>query len=102
MRGFARHSASAVGNAWVDLRRVTLYLLLLALIYAVFLVSQGTIQNFAADQTVTTLDAGAASVALHTQTLPMGPVAYKDAVRHPRRGTVTRWFASIGCRHEFC
>ena len=47
IRGFARHSAKTVGNAWVDLTRVTLYILLpISIVYAVFLVSQGAIQNF--------------------------------------------------------
>ena len=47
VRGIARNSAKTVGNFLVDLVRVTLYLLLpLCLIYAVFLVSQGMIQNF--------------------------------------------------------
>jgi potassium-transporting ATPase potassium-binding subunit len=47
VRGLARHSASTVGNFWVDLVRVNLYLLLpLCVVYALFLVSQGMIQNF--------------------------------------------------------
>ena len=36
-----------LGNFWVDLVRVTYYLLLpICLVFAVFLVSQGIIQNF--------------------------------------------------------
>ena len=47
VRGIARHSAKTLGNFWVDLVRVTYYLLLpICLIFAVFLVSQGMIQNF--------------------------------------------------------
>jgi K+-transporting ATPase ATPase A chain len=47
VRGIARHSAKTIGNFWVDLVRVNLYLLLpICLVLAVFLVSQGTIQNF--------------------------------------------------------
>ncbi len=47
VRGIARHTAKTVGNFLVDLVRMTLYLLLpLCLLYAVFLVSQGMIQNF--------------------------------------------------------
>jgi potassium-transporting ATPase potassium-binding subunit len=47
VRGIARHSAKTIGNFWVDLLRVTLYLLLpVCLIYAMFLVTQGVIQNF--------------------------------------------------------
>ncbi len=47
IRGIARHSTRTIGNFWVDLVRVNLYLLLPAcIVYACFLVSQGTIQNF--------------------------------------------------------
>ena len=47
VRGIARHSAQTLGNFWVDLVRTTYYLLLpICLILAVFLVSQGMIQNF--------------------------------------------------------
>ncbi len=47
VRGIARHSAKTLGNFWVDLVRVTYYLLLpICLVFAVFLVSQGMIQNF--------------------------------------------------------
>jgi len=47
VRGIARHTARTVGNFLVDLVRATLYLLLpLCLLYAIFLVSQGMIQNF--------------------------------------------------------
>ena len=46
-QGIARHSANTIGNFWVDLVRVTYYLLLpICLVFAVFLVSQGMIQNF--------------------------------------------------------
>jgi K+-transporting ATPase ATPase A chain len=47
VRGIARHSTRTLGNFWVDLVRVTYYLLLpICLLFAVFLVSQGMIQNF--------------------------------------------------------
>src|SRR5258707_11545675 len=47
VRGIARHSAKTIGNFWVDLVRTTYYLLLpICLVFAVFLVSQGMIQNF--------------------------------------------------------
>jgi hypothetical protein len=56
IRGFARHSAAGIGNAWADLFRVTTWILLpLSLVFALFLASQGVIQNFAAYQDVTTL-----------------------------------------------
>jgi potassium-transporting ATPase potassium-binding subunit len=47
VRGIARHSAKTIGNFWVDLVRITYYLLLpICLVFAVSLVSQGMIQNF--------------------------------------------------------
>ncbi|MFA6562436.1 MAG: potassium-transporting ATPase subunit KdpA [Verrucomicrobiia bacterium] len=47
VRGIARHSTKLLGNFWVDLVRVTYYLLLpICLVFAVVLVSQGMIQNF--------------------------------------------------------
>jgi K+-transporting ATPase ATPase A chain len=47
VRGLARHSTRLLGNFWVDLVRVTYYLLLpICLIFAVVLVSQGMVQNF--------------------------------------------------------
>ena len=104
IRGFARHTAQDIGNAWVDLTRVTLYVLLpLALAFAVFLIGQGAIQNFAAHQEVATLDVttyeqpklDAAGqplkdqqghpvmepVTTQTQTLAMGPVASQEAIK---------------------
>jgi K+-transporting ATPase ATPase A chain len=47
VRGIARQSAAAIGNFWVDLVRVNLYLLLpLCTLFALFLVSQGVVDNF--------------------------------------------------------
>src|SRR5258708_5625895 len=47
VRGIARHSTETLGNFWVDLVRTTYYLLLpIRVVFAVFLVSQGMIQNF--------------------------------------------------------
>ncbi len=47
VRSIARERAKTIGNFWVDLVRINLYLLLpLSLIFAIFLVSQGMIQNF--------------------------------------------------------
>src|SRR5271157_1075322 len=47
VRGIARHSTQTLGNFWVDLVRTTYYLLVpICVVFAVFLVSQGMIQNF--------------------------------------------------------
>ncbi len=93
MRGFARHTAQNIGNAWVDLTRITLYVLLpLALVFAVVLISQGVIQNFAAYQNVTTLENA-------TQTLAMGPVASQEAIK--MIGTNGGGFFNANSAHPF-
>ncbi len=93
IRGFARHTAQSIGNAWVDLTRITLYLLLpLSLLFAVFLVSQGVIQNFAAYQNVTTLENA-------PQTLAMGPVASQEAIK--MLGTNGGGFFNTNSAHPF-
>ena len=75
IRGFARHSADSIGNAWVDLTRVTLWVLLpVSLVFALFLVSQGSIQNLDPYKEVTTLEGP-------KQTLAMGPVASQEAIK---------------------
>jgi K+-transporting ATPase ATPase A chain len=71
IRGITRRSATGLGNAWVDLVRSTLYILLpLSFVFAIFLVSQGVIQNF--------------SAYVHTaggQVLAMGPAASQIAIK---------------------
>ena len=57
VRGIARQSAKTIGNFWADLVRLNLYLLLpICTVYAVFLVSQGMIQNFKPYETARILD----------------------------------------------
>jgi K+-transporting ATPase ATPase A chain len=52
VRGIARHSVKTLGNFWVDLVRLNYYLLLpICLVFALFLVSQGMIQSFKANDT---------------------------------------------------
>ncbi len=47
VRALARHSTKLLGNFWVDLVRVSYYLLLpICLVFAIVLVSQGMIHNF--------------------------------------------------------
>jgi K+-transporting ATPase ATPase A chain len=47
IRGIARREKETIGNFWVDLTRSTLWVLLPAcIVYALFLVSQGVVQNF--------------------------------------------------------
>jgi len=57
VRGFARHSATAIGNVWVDLTRATLWILLpLSFVFALVLAGQGVVQNLAPYAKVTTLE----------------------------------------------
>ncbi len=78
VRGIARQTAKTIGNFWVDLVRIHLYVLLpLCLLYAVFLVSQGVIQNFHPYVTARPVEAGAAQ----TQTVVQGPMASQVAIK---------------------
>lgn len=114
IRALARHSARTIGNFWVDLTRVTLYVLLpLAFVLAMALVSQGVIQNFSAYKRVTLLqpltyqqpraDAAATprmrTVTTRTQTLPMGPVASQEAIKE--LGTNGGGFFNANSAHPF-
>jgi potassium-transporting ATPase potassium-binding subunit len=93
IRGLARHSASTVGNFWVDMVRSVLYILLpLSLIVAVFLISQGVIQNFHSYHDVTTLEGV-------KQTLGMGPAASQIAIK--QLGTNGGGFFNVNSAHPF-
>ncbi len=104
IRGFAARSTAVIGNFWVDMTRITAWLLLpLSLVFAVFLIGQGVIQNFDGYKEVKTLevtqfqtakvDAAGAPVMdekgapvmedarTDVQTLPMGPVASQEAIK---------------------
>ena len=75
VRGFARREACTLGNFWVDLTRATLYVLLpLSLAGALFLGSQGVIQNFRAYRTVKTVEG-------RQQIIPGGPVASQESIK---------------------
>jgi len=64
VRGISRHSVSTLGNFWVDAIRVIYYLLVPAsLVFAVFLVSQGMIQNFKPYDKATLVEAQIVEVA---------------------------------------
>ena len=56
-RGFTGKSTQSIGNFWVDITRITAWILLpLSIVFAVFLNSQGVIQNFDAYKQVKTLE----------------------------------------------
>ena len=57
VRGLARQTAQTIGNFWADLVRTTYYLLVpLCLVFALFLVSQGMVQNFKPYDSAKTLE----------------------------------------------
>jgi len=122
IRGFARHSAAGIGNAWADIFRATIWILLpLSLLFALFLSSQGVIQNFATYQEVRTLDVTTyqtpkldadgqvlkdeqgnpvtEAASTTTQTLAMGPVASQEAIK--MLGTNGGGFFNANSAHPF-
>ena len=97
IRGFAARSSGVIGNVWADLTRITLYVLLpLSLVFAVFLVGQGVIQNFDAYREVTTLEVNAGHA---TQQIAMGPVASQEAIK--MIGTNGGGFFNANSAHPF-
>src|SRR5262249_18041796 len=75
IRGFARRSAQAVGNFWVDLtRRVLSILLPISIVVALFFVWQGMPQNLNAYTEATTLEGA-------KQVIAQGPVASQEAIK---------------------
>jgi len=93
IRGFANRSSASLGNAWRDLTRITLYVLLpISLLMALFFVSQGSIQNFAPYHSLSTLEGV-------QQTLSMGPVASQEAIK--MLGTNGGGFFNANSSHPF-
>ncbi|WP_367848039.1 potassium-transporting ATPase subunit KdpA [Rhodoferax sp. WC2427] len=122
MRGFAARSTAVIGNFWVDVVRVTAWVLVpLSLVLSLVLVGQGVVQNFDGYKDVTTLevtafqqpkvDAAGAPVLdaqghpmledakTATQTLPMGPVASQEAIK--MLGTNGGGFFNANSAHPF-
>jgi K+-transporting ATPase ATPase A chain len=101
VRGIARDKSPTIGNFWADLVRLHLYLLLpICIVYAMFLVSQGMVQNFNHYVTVTALDqSGAAANAPVQQMLPQGPVASQIAIK--MLGTNGGGFFNANAAHPY-
>lgn len=104
IRGFASRSSKTIGNFWVDITRSTLYVLLpLSILFAIFLMGQGVIQNFSGYKDVQLLDpitytqpkngpdgqplkdakgvVVTETLTAKTQKLAMGPVASQEAIK---------------------
>ena len=121
-RGFVARSSGVLGNFWVDITRITVWLLLpLSFVLAIALAGQGVIQNFSAYKEVTTLEvttysqpkkdtAGDAikntqgepvteDVRADKQTIAMGPVASQEAIK--MLGTNGGGFFNANSAHPF-
>jgi K+-transporting ATPase ATPase A chain len=122
VRGIARNTAKTIGNFWVDLVRVNLYLLLpICIIYALFLVSQGMIQNFKPYETARLVEPSTLQVPkkdaagqeikddrgnpvmedqkVETQTIPQGPAASQVAIK--MLGTNGGGFFNANASHPY-
>jgi K+-transporting ATPase ATPase A chain len=93
VRAFARSSATTVGNFWVDVTRVSLYILLpLSIIIALVYVALGVPQTLAGSVDVTTLEGA-------KQTISMGPMASQEAIK--QLGTNGGGFFNTNSAHPF-
>ncbi|HEX7439319.1 MAG TPA: potassium-transporting ATPase subunit KdpA [Caldimonas sp.] len=115
IRGLARHSARTLGNFWVDVTRVTLYVLLpISFVFALVMASQGVVQNFKPYVDVTLTEPVAYTEAgpngadgkptqvaktATTQTLPMGPIASQEAIK--MLGTNGGGFLNANSAHPY-
>jgi K+-transporting ATPase ATPase A chain len=122
VRGIARHTVSTIGNFWVDVVRVTYFLLVpICLVFAVFLVSQGMIQNFKPYTVAKTLEPYTTSVqktddsgkpvvtpdgkpvmvnqTVDTQTIVQGPMASQIAIK--MLGTNGGGYTNANAAHPF-
>jgi len=122
IRGFAARSASGLGNFWVDITRITIYLLVpLSVIFSIVLMGQGVIQNFDRYVDISLIEplryeqakgeeggkvlqdiSGATvmqSLESTTQTIAMGPVASQEAIK--MLGTNGGGFFNANSAHPF-
>jgi K+-transporting ATPase ATPase A chain len=96
-RGFTRRGGGpggkTIGNFWVDLTRATVYVLLpICVVYALFLVTQGVLQNLAPYRELVTLEGG-------KQLIAMGPAASQEAIK--MLGTNGGGFFNANSAHPF-
>jgi K+-transporting ATPase ATPase A chain len=93
VRGFARHEMRTLGNFWVDLTRATVYVLLpISFLGALFLCSQGVIQNLKPFTNVTTVEGA-------KQMIAQGPVASQEVIKE--LGTNGGGFFNANSAHPF-
>ncbi len=93
VRGFARSSATTVGNFWVDMTRVTLYILLpISFVGAFVFVALGMPQTLAGAVDATTLEGA-------KQVISIGPVASQEIIKE--FGTNGGGFFNANASHPF-
>ena len=93
VRGFARQEVRTIGNFWVDVTRGTVYVLLpISIVGALFLCSQGVIQNLKPYTDATTVEGAKQSIA-------QGPVASQEVIKE--LGTNGGGFFNANSAHPF-
>ena len=93
IRGFARVSVRKIGNFWVDLTRITLFVLLpICIVFALALIFLGMPQTLAGSIEATTLEGA-------RQTIAIGPVASQIAIK--MLGTNGGGFFNVNAAHPF-
>jgi potassium-transporting ATPase potassium-binding subunit len=93
VRGFARSSATTVGNFWADLTRITLYVLLpIAVLGAVLLIALGVPQTLTGSVDAATLEGA-------KQTIAIGPMASQEIIKE--LGTNGGGFFNANSAHPF-
>jgi len=93
IRGIVARSGRSIGNFWQDIVRIILYVLLpISVVGALFLVSQGVIQNLSSSTVVHTLSGG-------QQILAQGPVASQEVIKE--LGTNGGGFFNVNSAYPF-
>jgi K+-transporting ATPase ATPase A chain len=93
IRGFARHSVRTVGNFWVDMTRITLYVLIpICVPIALFFVWEGMPQTLGPYVDAMTLEGA-------KQTIAVGPVASQEVIK--MLGTNGGGFFNANSAHPF-
>ncbi|MBL8150473.1 MAG: potassium-transporting ATPase subunit KdpA [Blastocatellia bacterium] len=104
IRGIARREVETLGNFWVDMTRSVLYILLpLCIVGALFLVSQGVVQNLKPYTTVRLIEPqqmeDRQTEVISTQTIAQGPVASQEIIK--QLGTNGGGFFNANSAHPF-
>jgi K+-transporting ATPase ATPase A chain len=93
IRGIAQKEKDTIGNFWVDMVRATLWVLLpIAVVGALFLISQGVVQNLKAYDTVQTVEGA-------KQVIAQGPAASQEIIK--QFGTNGGGFFNANSAHPF-